>query len=145
VTNETFRSTISSETQKDWHLNSYSLAGRSCAKQVNEWAMEERYRSPIDLVFAEGDVGASLLNERLIEDGYQAPDFKPTKDRMTPEGALIPAFVPLQAADFLAYELFLEVTSILNGDTRYQPRWGLIEFLRMSGMSFLPTPKGPIW
>jgi hypothetical protein len=132
VTNDTFRATITSETQKDWHLNAYSLAGRGCAKQVNEWAMEERYGSPIELVFEKGDQGAGKLHHRLVEDGYQAPVFKPKKDELTPEGVLIPAFVPLQAADFLAYEIFLEVTRMIQGSEMEQ-RWGMNEFENMLG------------
>jgi hypothetical protein len=133
ITNETFRNSISAETQKEWHLNAYSLAGRSCAKQINEWAMEERYRSPIELVFEKGDIGSGKLHARLVEDGYQAPSFKPKKDEFTPEGVLIPAFVPLHAADFLAYELFLEVTRIAKGDTEHAPRWAFLEFYRKVG------------
>ena len=41
-------------------------------------------------------------------EGLPAPAFKPKKDR-EPDGVLIPAFTPLQAADILAYELYLAV------------------------------------
>ena len=132
VVNETFRKTVSAKIQEDWHLNAYSLAGRGCAKGVNEWATEERYKGPIDLVFEEGDAGASLLHKRLVEDGYQAPIFKPKKNRLTPQGILLPAFVPLQAADFLAYELFLEVTRMMQ-DSEIGQRWGMHEFDTMLG------------
>ncbi len=132
VRNDTFRATVSSETQKDWHLNAYSLAGRSCAKQVNQWAMEEKYRSPIELVFEKGDQGAGKLHHRLVEDGYGAPSFKPKKDEVTPEGLAIPSFVPLQAADFLAYEIFLEVTRDIRGSEIPQ-RWGMNQFEGMLG------------
>jgi hypothetical protein len=130
VTNETFRNTITQQTRDEWHLNAYSLAGRSCAKQINEWMLEEPgFRSSsLALVFEEGDVGAGKLHNRLVEDGYQAPDFRPKRDQVTPEGVLKPAFVPLQVADWLANEVFLEVKRMGEADRIHDTRWGLIQF-----------------
>lgn len=132
VTNKTFKDIVSAETKEEWHLNAYSLAGRTCAKQVGEWAKTERITSPIEYVFVEGDVGADKLSKRMIEDGNPAPHFRPKKDRVTPRGVLVPAFIPLQAADFLAYEVFLEVDRVKKSDP-HPPRWGLLEFDRMLG------------
>ncbi len=132
VTNETFKNTLSLETLKEWHLNGYALAGRSCGKQINEWLLSERWNTTIEMVFEEGDRDATLLHVRLVEDSYQAPIFKPKKDRRTHEGVLLPAFVPLQAADFLAYEIFLEVTRTMQNSPR-QVREPLIAFDRILG------------
>jgi hypothetical protein len=133
VTNETFRNILSPETKEEWDLNVYSLAGRCCALQVNEWATKRDFKFPIKLVFEKGDPHAGKLHHRLVEDGYQAPAFEPKKDERTPQGVLIPAFIPLQAADFLAYEIYLEVDRIAKGDNIHPKRWALTEFDKMPG------------
>jgi hypothetical protein len=132
IVNDTFRASLSTTTMEQWSLNAYSLAGRTCVKDVDEWTFEEHCRSTVEFVFEEGDKGWGLLCTRLLEDGYQKPTKRPKKDRYTPEGFLVPAFVPLQAADFLAYEYFLELTRAVDGSD-HNTRWALEEFERMPG------------
>jgi hypothetical protein len=133
VTNETFKNILSPETKQEWDLNAYSLTGRCCALQVNEWATKRGFKFPIKLIFEMGDPGAGKLLHRLIEDGYQAPAFEPKKDKITSQGIFIPAFVPLQAADFLAYEIYLEVDRMYKGDNMHSKRWALTQFDKMPG------------
>lgn len=121
VANDTFRNNLSRQTMEEWHLNAYSLAGRSCVKQINEWLAGEKWKTSVDLVFEKGDSGAGKLHARLVEDGCRAPVFKAKK-----------AYAPLQAGDFLAYEVFLEVTRMMQGSEIPQ-RWGLTEFERIQG------------
>jgi hypothetical protein len=90
-----------------WNLDAYSYAGRACAAQVRLWAEQEGLRSVPELVFATGDKGRNQLEARLRNDGFTGVRFQPAIDhRDNKTGFVIPAAVPLQAADLLAYELF---------------------------------------
>src|SRR5438132_6323861 len=78
----------------------------------------------------DGDLGKGKLIERFNKDFIQTPSFELKKDTQTPFG-FIRAFTPLQAADFLSYEIFLACKRLQ--DPKYKPRWGLLEFDRMIG------------
>ena len=133
IINDTFHSNISSANQNQLYLNSYSMAARSSVAQVGLWAKRDKISSPsIEYVFEDGDVGKGLLVQRMVEDCYPAPIFRPKKVKITPEGQIIPAFLPLQAADILAYEMFKAVREMEESGS-YRLRWGLEEFHRMPG------------
>jgi hypothetical protein len=111
----------------------YSFLGRTVAGEVSLWRIQERIQGPIRLVFEQGDFGNTDLAKRLVADGYPSPDFRIGKDK---EGettlGLEPTYVPLQAADFLAYEFFQKVKRYELGieDTRL---WAWQEFERIPG------------
>jgi hypothetical protein len=104
VANEAF-SAMSDEVKEVFRLNAYVIGARSCAAAVRMWAQREKITSPIEYVFEDGDIGKGKLIERMEIDGFPAPSFRPKKDTIK-GGIMIPAFVPLQASDILAYELF---------------------------------------
>jgi hypothetical protein len=90
-----------------WHLNAYSYAGRACAAYVRQWAQSWHARSIPELIFATGDTGRPQLERRLRRDGFTDVRFQPAIDvKDIKTGSIIPAAIPLQAADLLAYELF---------------------------------------
>jgi hypothetical protein len=135
IVNSTFQGRLSQQVRDAFRLNAYSLAGRSCVADVNRWWVErERIKTPpVEHVFEDGDIGKGRLMERMSRDGYPTPDFRRKKDSYTPEGILIPAFTPLQAADFLAYELFEGTKKIETDGSVDNLRWPLQEFLSMTG------------
>ena len=78
-------------------------------------------------VFEEGDEGQDKLRERLEEDDLGAPNFRPKKDMRRKSGLLEPGFIPLQAADMLAYEISLAA------QRQNYDRWACNEFMQMLG------------
>jgi hypothetical protein len=94
--------------QSHFRLVAYSLAGRTVVGAVREWLLKrDTPEDPVEFVFEAGDIKRGLLIQRLKDDRYPEPLFIPGKrDLILPSGILQPAFVPLQAADLLAGEVF---------------------------------------
>jgi hypothetical protein len=119
---------LSQENQDTYKLRAYSVAGRTCDKQVRVWAFEERIKTPIELVFEAGDAGRHELNIRLVTDTARIPVFRPKKDMVNPKTGVIEyGFVPLQAADWLAYEVS-DAHDTFEKGTLEQFRWAYQEF-----------------
>jgi hypothetical protein len=122
----------------EFSLVAYSIAGRTCEKRLREWVIGE-WKNPdtgIELVFEEGDKGKGKLQKRLADDGCFTPTFKPKKDLVGEDGKIIYGFVPLQAADWLAYELSLAVKNAEAGklaESDQDFRWAFREFLTIPG------------
>jgi hypothetical protein len=76
-----------------------------------------------------GDLGSGELKPKFDEMEYPAPSFKRKEDRII-DGISYPATVPLQAADFLAYEIFL-TKKILRKNGRPSLGRPMREFLDM--------------
>jgi hypothetical protein len=98
---------VQKEEYDKWNLDAYSYAGRACAAHVRQWAKRNHLASVPELVYATGDKGRSQLEQRLRKDSSNSVRFQPAIDQMDRKtGSVIPAAIPLQAADLLAYELF---------------------------------------
>lgn len=123
---------LSEENRKHFRLNAYVMAGRNCDKQVREWALEERIRSSIPLVFEDGDEGQTDLRGRLLTDTGRSPIFKYKKDTLMPDGNIEPGFIPLQAGDWLAYEI-QHATAQFEENRLNEFRWPMEEFDRIHG------------
>lgn len=122
----TYKDCLSPEMLNRFAINAYTLAARTCFRDVEWWARAERTCSPIEYVFEDGDVGKGLLIERLERDGFQTPAFKYKKDTWK-KGIFNPKFVPLQACDLWAYEIFQAVK------TQSEERWAYQELKRIPG------------
>ncbi len=77
-----------------WHINAYSLAGRSCAAQIRAWTKSWGARSVPTIVFETGDRGRDQLVKIFKRDDFETPNFEGKNT------------VPLQAADLFAYSVF---------------------------------------
>lgn len=130
IENKLLQDHLSDERKNQYHLRTFSLAGYYCAVQVHQWHNETHPRNPVKLVYEDGDLGKGDLIKRLKEDGYGTPDFEPKKDTPTKLG-MRPAFTPLQAADFLAYEIALGAKHMELPER--ETRWGLEVFNRIPG------------
>jgi len=98
---------LADDMREHFRLTAYVLAGRTCAGHVRQWALEERMgQAPIAYIFEAGDRHRGRLMERMEQDAFPPPIFRPKKD-VVRDGVLCPGFTPLQAADILAYEHFL--------------------------------------
>lgn len=133
IINQTFQGNVPDDIKRDFRLNAYSLAGRTCVADVSKWATGEKISTPIQHIFEDGDIGRGKLIERMNRDGYPTPDFRQKRDSFTPEGLPVPAFTPLQAADILAYELFKVVKTVETSGPVSRFRWAMNEFMDMQG------------
>lgn len=134
---------LSEENQREFGLNAYSLAGRTCVADVSKWKKQEGLSHvPTGYVFEEGDEGAGELSRRMFEDGHSQPHFLPKKDRTGPDGSPINAYTPLQAADMFAYELAKPFKDLLEGKPRVESfRWGFNQFDHIPGEPGYYSPK----
>jgi hypothetical protein len=80
----------------------YALAARSCVAKVGNCL--EGAGSDVIYVFDDGDEGKGELMRIMKRDGYPPPVFWPSRDRAV-KGNLVRGMIPLQAADFAAYEI----------------------------------------
>lgn len=128
---------MNSQLKEEFSLVAYSVAGRTCEKKLREWVTAE-WKNPsteVELVFEEGDKGKGKLQKRLSDDRCFSPTFRPKKDCVE-DGTTRHGFVPLQAADWLAYELSVAVKNaeggkLANSDEDF--RWAFREFLKIPG------------
>jgi len=105
ISNKVLAEKLLPEVKRDFHLHAYAFAGIVSVSQVYKWAFTNKIRTPIEWIFEDGDDGKGELMANMRMYGYPYPSFRPKKDRLD-NGSLIPAFTGLQAADYLAYEMF---------------------------------------
>jgi hypothetical protein len=79
----------------------YSLAGRTCVAKAS---LYRGSNTDATYVFDDGDEGRGELMRVMERDGYPSPIFRPSRERVK-DGRLVRGVMPLQAADFAAYEL----------------------------------------
>jgi hypothetical protein len=135
IVNPAFK-TLDEQLAEEFSLNAYSLAGRTTDKHIREWIIAEWTRStPIAIVFESGDQGIGKLQKRLTEDGCFPPQFRPKKDTIRKDGTIEHGYIPLQAADWLAYESCLAVQQVEGGKINEiaDLRWPMREFVRIPG------------
>jgi hypothetical protein len=128
---------MSEELREQFALCTYSLAARTCEKYARLWLMEEWRTSPempSALIFEAGDRGYGKLQERLANDpGHILPNVRPKKDIVRDDKSIEQyGFVPLQAADWLAWEVNRATRDFYEGklESESQLRWPMQEFLR---------------
>jgi hypothetical protein len=126
---------ISQELKEHYLLTGFVVAARVCAGKVRSWAARERIGTPIRFVFEDGDKGKGKLIERFEYDGFGTPDFQYKRDT-TIKGIFHPAFTPLHAADWLAYEMF-QVSKRRTIDRE----WAWYEFDKIHGTPGFLTEK----
>lgn len=110
IVNEDLHEVVSSAELREWRIKSYSVLGRTAAKEARCWATSS-YNGPIPkLVFEKGDVGSGDLKHLLESQGYPSPIFEPKKKQVDRKsGITLEPAVPLKAADLLAHEIFTRV------------------------------------
>jgi hypothetical protein len=132
IDNELFLRHLSKERRDEYFLDAYALAGMDCTAQVLRWCKNEPAPqfNQVRFVFEDGDVGKGKLFKRFENDLDMTPLFDSKKDKLTERGNE-PAFTPLQAADFLAYEILKGCKEMKRRER--DPRWGLKQFIQLPG------------
>jgi len=124
---------MSEDLREEFLLNAYSLAGRTCEKLARQWNLKEWKNPEMQLVavFEAGDAGQGKLQQCLTKDrGHIPPNFRPNRDTVCADGRVEPGFIPLQAADWLAYEVNWATQKFFGGKLEEfsQLRWPMQEF-----------------
>lgn len=101
---------------REYFGTEYALCARLCVAEANRWMREHGHEPPAEYVFEDGDPRGRLTWLMKQLRGYPLPIFKPSRDRVAEDGALIRGLLPLQAADLTAYELRKNWDDV--GDTR---------------------------
>lgn len=129
VVNQYLADGLSPDLKERFLLNAYPLGGRKCAGEIREWILREFRSSSYELIFEDGDLHKGKLLDRLCADGFPAPVFKPkiTKDQSKP------AFIPLQAADILAFEAYQAAKNIHEPSAINCERWPFIQLGKIPG------------
>jgi hypothetical protein len=139
VINEHF-DRMSEEIRGKFQLTSYTLASLSCEKQFRKWVLREFAGSdpkmPVRMVFEHGDEGFGDLSEWIEAFPGTIPvsrEYK--KDAVSVDGITRYGFIPLQAADWLAYELSLFIRQLSSGRIKASRdvRWPFQQFMRILG------------
>lgn len=81
--------------------NPYALAGRTCVARTGLFLGDQQ---EVIYIFEDGDTGKGELMRILERDGHPAPIFRPSRDQIR-NGRQVRGVIPLQAADFAAYEM----------------------------------------
>lgn len=89
---------------REYFGNEYALCGRVCIAEVGKWMRPRGYEQAAEFVFEDGDP-RGRLTWLMESQGYPAPLYRPSRDRIAKDGTIIRGLLPLQAADFAAYEL----------------------------------------
>lgn len=121
-------------------LSAFTLAALTCEKNVRRHILSERRGSnpnlPVRLVFEHGDEGFGDLTHWINSSSGAIPVSRAYKKDTLLEGGLISyGFIPLQAADWLAYELGLSVRQMESGRVKKisDLRWPMQEFTHVLG------------
>jgi len=96
--------------------NPYVLAARTCIADVYKHLKAEgRGREYAEHIFEDGDVGQGELLRVMKEAKLPQPIFKPSRDRIGADGMTLRGIIPLQAADFPAYEIRKAMVDVGDG------------------------------
>jgi hypothetical protein len=130
-----FAQAFTPEERKNFDINAYALCGRTAVADLGRFLRGssltwDNTRIP-DLVFEDGDIGKGRLRDMLVRHNWPVPTFLPGKQPKPTKSGVVKPLVPLQAADWLAYEFF----RLLKLDTieRDEWRWAAREFFSMPG------------
>lgn len=123
-------------TIKDRFFDAYVHASLAAVDHFNHYARELRVEC-VRYVFEKGE-REDGLRQRFREEGYNDPDFTWKKPHRTRKGFVDPGFLGLQAAGWIAYEYYLDMTKTLNLNmplTKKQEegRWAFQQFESLPG------------
>lgn len=114
----------------------YSFAARDCEQKARRWLKEDPYwrscrHMKVSCVFELGDEGQANLRDRLRKDrGNMPANFRPKLDTPREDGEIEHAFIPLQAADWLAWEINRATRDSYGGKIHSEAdmRWPMRQF-----------------
>jgi hypothetical protein len=135
IVNKDYQS-ANTELREEFADTAYCVAARTCEKYCRHWVITDWKSCPnteFAFIFEAGDQGQSKLQERLKKEGGFIPaNFLPKKDSRRNDGSVEKkGYIPLQAADWLAWELNRAARDFypekLESESRL--RWPMQQFL----------------
>jgi len=131
---------VSGEIRDKFRLSAFTLAALTCEKNLRKYILSEWRssdpRMPVRIVFEDGDQGYGDLCHWLNSAQGTIPASRAyKKDAVQEDGLKIYGFIPLQAADWLAYEPGLAVRHMESGRAKKMSdlRWPMKEFMTVLG------------
>lgn len=131
---------MSAEMRAKFRLSAYTLASLSCERQFRKWVLQDfsgcNPNMPVRMVFEDGDEGFGDLSAWINAfTGTISVSREPKKDIVLDDGITRYGFVPLQAADWLAYELRLALQHLDEGRVTNENgfRWPYKQFVSILG------------
>jgi hypothetical protein len=116
--------------KKEYSLNAYVLAARTCAADARRWQEREGFQPATAYIFEDGDKGKGPMMERFLKDCLPEPVFRGKRE-----------YTPLQAADILAYELHKPHRDMLVGKPPVERfRFVLKEMVHVPGIPGYYSP-----
>jgi hypothetical protein len=85
---------------REYTKSEYALAGVTCVRNVWEWGKVHHPGVPMEVIFHQGTKGRGGLAELMEEEFKYSPIFRSASEQEGPRPV-----IPLQVADFLAYEV----------------------------------------
>jgi hypothetical protein len=131
---------MSEELRAKFQLSAYTLASLSCERQFRRWLLRDfsgcNPDMKVRMVFEDGDEGFGDLSAWVNTSKGTVPvSREPKKDTVLEDGSRRYGFVPLQAADWLAYELRLALQHLNEGKIKKEGdfRWPYKQFESILG------------
>jgi hypothetical protein len=124
-----YRNVNKSYSLREYTRSEYALAGITVVRDACDWAAKNHPGTPIEFIFHQGTPGFGGLSELMFDELKCTPIFKPAREQEGPRPV-----IPLQVADFLAYE----VRKIRKDDPEETK---LIEKYRMSIRMLISVPN----
>jgi hypothetical protein len=100
VPHREYREVNRSYTLKEYTKSEYALAGITAVRAACDWAAINHPRVPLECIFHQGTKGHGLLSSLMMEELKFMPIFRSAYEQEGPRPV-----IPLQVADFLAYEV----------------------------------------
>jgi hypothetical protein len=133
IANKILEGNVSQENRKAFYIEAFPVAGRTAVKTVYNYASSVGHPHRPEIIFEDGDRYRGKLRNLMVDHGYPEPIFRPKKDRIEKDGSITPRYSPLQAADWIAYEIFTVCKRRdLDGHLSHE-RWAFQQFNKMPG------------
>ncbi len=113
-------------------IDAYAFAAINAVHDLNSFATREGVAKNVRYVFEKGDPES---DRRQAFRGYKFsdPDFAWPRSHKDSKGAVHIPFLGLQAADWLAYEYYLDSNNLLNFEKPIRDRWPMQQFESLPG------------
>lgn len=112
--------------------DAFGFCAKLCIDDLLEYAQGEGLRDNVRYVFEKGDDEDRLMKV-LRYFNYDDADFTWGRSHTDRKGVRHAPFVGLQAADWLAYEYYLDLKRLFYQPQDLRPRWALEQFERLPG------------
>lgn len=129
---EQLRRQLVIQSGEEFMIEPFVYAAISAVEDFHAYAKLQGITSNLRYVFDDGDPQDAL---RKVFDycGFSPPDFMPDTAQKNRKGITRDPFLGLQAADWIAYEYYLNFNRLLSGEGKDEGRWAFKKFEGLRG------------